>query len=105
MRRTLLCLSLSLACLPFGSAMADTFWRNVLSSGATTATTYATTRDHKLVLAAQDDAGTFIASQGAVRGPYLEAALQRVRAENPGLNATDEQLAVAILNAEESAAR
>ncbi|MFP3336268.1 DUF2388 domain-containing protein, partial [Pseudomonas sp. SIMBA_064] len=59
----------ALLSLPMGSAMADTFWRNVISSGATTASTYLTSKDHKLVLAAQEDAGSFVASEGAIRGP------------------------------------
>jgi uncharacterized protein (TIGR02448 family) len=75
----------------------DSFLRNVLTSGATTGTSYLTSRDHKLVVAAQDDAGSFVASDGAIRGPYLEAAIQKVRADNPGLQATDMELANAIL--------
>lgn len=77
--------------------MADTFWRNVLSSGATTGSTYLTSRDHKLVLAAQEDAGSFVASDGAIRGPFLESAMRQVRAEHPGLQASDMELANAIL--------
>jgi len=87
----------ALLSLPVGSALADTFWRNVISSGATTASTYLTSRDHKLVIAAQDDAGSFVASEGAIRGPYLEAAMRQVRAENPGMQASDMELANAIL--------
>jgi len=87
----------ALLALPIGSALADGFWRDVLSSGATTASTYLTSRDHKLVAAARDDAGSYVASQGAIRGPYLEAALHRVRAEQPGLQASDMELASAIL--------
>jgi uncharacterized protein (TIGR02448 family) len=83
--------------LPVGSAMADSFWRNVISSGATTGSTYLTFKDHKLIIAAQDDAGSFVASDGGIRGPYLEAAMQKVRADNPGLQATDMELANAIL--------
>ncbi|MEW5544325.1 DUF2388 domain-containing protein [Pseudomonas soli] len=83
--------------LPLGSAMADTFWRNIISSGATTASTYLTFKDHKLIVAAQDDAGSFVASEGAIRGPFLEAAIRQVRAENPGVQASDMELANAIL--------
>lgn len=82
--------TLVIAALPLGSAMADTFWRNIISSGATTASTYLTFRhDHKLIVAAQDDAGSYIASDGAIRGPYLEAALQKLRNDNPDLQASD----------------
>ncbi|NIF19327.1 DUF2388 domain-containing protein [Pantoea sp. Cy-639] len=83
--------------LPIGSAMADTFWRNIISSGATTASTYLTFKDHKLIVAAQDDAGSFVASDGAIRGPFLEAAINQVRADNPGVQASDMELANAIL--------
>ncbi|MDH0646841.1 DUF2388 domain-containing protein [Pseudomonas sp. GD03858] len=83
--------------LPIGSAMADTFWRNIISSGATTASTYLTFKDHKLIVAAQDDAGSFVASEGAIRGPFLEAAMRQVRADNPGVQASDMELANAIL--------
>ena len=89
--------TLALLSLPVGSAMADTFWRNVISSGATTASSYLTSKDHKLVVAAQDDAGSFVASEGAIRGPYLESAIQKVRADNPGLEVSDMELAQAIL--------
>ncbi|MDD1012432.1 DUF2388 domain-containing protein [Pseudomonas rubra] len=97
MRFKLAAATLALLCLPVGSAMADTFWRNVISSGATTASSYLTSKDHKLVVAAQDDAGSFVASEGAIRGPYLEAAMHKVRADNPGLNVSDMELANAIL--------
>jgi len=97
MRLKLAAATLALLSLPVGSAMADTFWRNVISSGATTGSTYLTFKDNKLIVAAQDDAGSFVASDGGIRGPYLEAAMQKVRADNPGLQATDMELANAIL--------
>jgi uncharacterized protein (TIGR02448 family) len=98
MRLKLAVATFAVLSFPVGSAMADdSFWRNVLTSGATTGTSYLTSRDHKLVVAAQDDAGSFVASDGAIRGPYLEAAMQKVRADNPGLQATDMELANAIL--------
>lgn len=97
MRLKLAVATLALLSLPVGSAMADTFWRNVISSGATTGSTYLTFKDNKLIVAAQDDAGSFVASDGNIRGPYLEAAMQKVRADNPGLQASDMELANAIL--------
>ena len=97
MRLKIAVATLALLSLPIGSAMADTFWRNVISSGATTASSYLTSKDHKLVVAAQDDAGSFVASEGAIRGPYLESAIQKVRADNPGLEVSDMDLAQAIL--------
>lgn len=97
MRLKLAIATIALLSLPVGSAMADSFWRNVLTSGATTGSTYLTFKDQKLIVAAQDDAGSFVASDGGIRGPYLEAAMQKVRADNPGLQATDMELANAIL--------
>ncbi|MGG2698312.1 DUF2388 domain-containing protein [Pseudomonas aeruginosa] len=92
--------TLVIAALPLGSAMADTFWRNIISSGATTASTYLTFRhDHKLIVAAQDDAGSYIASDGAIR-----AALQKLRNDNPDLQASDMELASAILAGGEQSA-
>lgn len=82
--------------LPVGSAMAG-FWSDVISSGATTGSTYLTFKDHKLIVAAQDDAGSFVASEGQIRGAYLEAIMQNIRSENPNLHVSDMELANAIL--------
>lgn len=54
-------------------------------------------RDDKLILEARDDAARFVASQGELRGAHLEAALDRIRSQAPGLQASDMQLAEAIL--------
>ncbi|WP_397450910.1 DUF2388 domain-containing protein [Pseudomonas sp. NA-150] len=89
--------TLAVLSLPVGSAMADGFLRDVLSSGATTGSSYLTSKHHKLIVASQDDADSYVASDGQIRGPYLEAALQQVRADNPGLKASDMDLANAIL--------
>lgn len=78
-------------------ARADDTLRQLLSSGATTASTYSTFKDHKLLIPAREDAGAFIASDGAIRGVYLEAALHQLRESNPRLQASDAQLARAIL--------
>ena len=53
--------------------------------------------DNKVVIAAKDDAAGFVASQGAVRGAQLEAALRHIRERQPQLQANDLQLAQAIL--------
>lgn len=53
--------------------------------------------DNKVVLAAKDDAASFVATAGAVRGAHLETALQHIRARMPALHADDAQLAQAIL--------
>jgi len=99
MRKKLLVASLAL-CLPATSALA-VGWRDVATTGAVSASVYSTIDRNKLVYAAQDDASSFVASGGAIRGPYLEAALQRVRSENPQLQADDMALATAILSAPE----
>ena len=81
-------------CAP--ALMADGLVRDILSSGATTASTYLTV-DKKLIVPVHEDASSFVASAGQIRGPYLEAALRRIRAENPALRASDQDLAQAIL--------
>ena len=53
------------------------------------------------MIPAREDAGTFVASNGEIRGPYLEAMLQQLRSEQPQLQATDMELASAILAAEQ----
>src|SRR5690606_34157639 len=53
--------------------------------------------DDKIVLAARDDAASFVASAGEIRGVRLEAALQHIRQQRPQLQATDLQLAQSIL--------
>ncbi|MEK8081554.1 DUF2388 domain-containing protein [Pseudomonas sp. XK-1] len=72
-------------------------WRDVLSSGATTASTYLTVKDRKMIVPLRDDASSFVASDGQIRGPYLQALLQQLRASNPQLQASDMELAQAIL--------
>ncbi|MBK5509561.1 DUF2388 domain-containing protein [Pseudomonas sp. TH15] len=53
--------------------------------------------DHKLLIAAQDDAAAFIASDGQLRGAQLESALVYLRRSQPKLHASDLELAQAIL--------
>jgi len=80
---------------------ADGLVRDILSSGATTASTYLTFKDKKLIVPARDDASSYVASAGEIRGPYLEAALNQLHAEHPDLQASDMELASAILAAEQ----
>lgn len=105
MRTAKLATALALLALPVASALADGFWRDIISSGATTASTYLTFKhDHKLIVAAQDDAGAYVASDGAIRGPYLEAALTRLRSEDASLrDRSDMELANAILTRSDDA--
>ena len=63
-----------------------------------TSDTTTSVRDMKVVQAARDDAASFVASEGAIRGVKLESALAQIRQQAPQLNtATDAQLAQAIL--------
>jgi uncharacterized protein (TIGR02448 family) len=74
-----------------------------LSTQGTVASGYATSMvtsapfDHKLLLAARDDAAAFIASDGQLRGAQLESALSYLRRTQPKLHASDLELAQAIL--------
>ncbi|MGE8405702.1 MAG: DUF2388 domain-containing protein [Pseudomonas sp.] len=71
--------------------------------GAVAASTDATSdvtssfRDDKVVRAARDDAASFVASNGEIRGVKLESALHHIRQQLPNLQASDAQLAQAIL--------
>lgn len=96
MRRTLQIASFAL-CLPAAAAFADRNWKDYATSAGISASLYSTIKDDKLVVAAQDDASSFVASNGKIRGPYLEAALQQLRSAHPDLQADDMQLATAIL--------
>jgi uncharacterized protein (TIGR02448 family) len=63
-----------------------------------TSDTTTSIRDMKVVVEARDDAASFVASAGQIRGAQLEAALQLLRSEvQEARVATDLQLAEAIL--------
>ncbi len=68
------------------------------SSAGSSASSGSTSGDDKLVLGARDDAAMFVASDGAIRGARLEAALRHLREQDPAARAaSDLQLAQAIL--------
>ncbi|MBB3239825.1 uncharacterized protein (TIGR02448 family) [Pseudomonas sp. Tn43] len=96
MRRLLLISSLVL-CLPAGSAMADVEAKDVATSAGISASLYSTFKDDKIVIPARDDASSFVASGGTIRGAYLESVLKQIRQDHPDLQASDEDLAKAIL--------
>jgi uncharacterized protein (TIGR02448 family) len=96
MRKLVLITSLML-CLPVGSALARVDAGDVATSAGVSASLYSTFKDDKMVIPARDDVSAFVASGGALRGVYLESVLQQVRQANPGLNASDEDQANAIL--------
>lgn len=63
-----------------------------------TSDTTTSIRDMKVVAAAREDAASFVASEGAIRGVQLEAALQLLRERLPeARQAEDLALAEAIL--------
>jgi len=63
-----------------------------------TSDTTTSIRDSKVVLAARDDAASFVASQGQIRGVQLEAAIDTIRSRVPEAHdASDLVLAEAIL--------
>ncbi|MDU9409160.1 MULTISPECIES: DUF2388 domain-containing protein [Pseudomonas] len=63
-----------------------------------TSDTTTSLRDMKAVVQARDDAASFVASAGEIRGAQLEAALQTIRQQLPqAQTASDLQLAEAIL--------
>ena len=93
---TLLALSLSANATSF-VVTTDTLGSLLAGSTDTSVDVSSSLVDDKIVLAAHDDAASFVASQGSIRGARLEAALQHVRQQLPGLVADDLRLAEAIL--------
>lgn len=79
-----------------GSFVITTDW-GVKALGSSSDATSSLTNDDKVILAAREDAASFVASQGAIRGAHLEAALTHIQQQQPNLQATDAQLAQAIL--------
>ncbi|TBN41527.1 DUF2388 domain-containing protein [Pseudomonas sp. BGI-2] len=102
--RRLIIISSFMLCLPFGSAMAKVDAGDVATSAGVSASLYSTFKDNKLSIPARDDASSFVASGGTIRGVYLESVLNQIRQANPGLKASDEELARAILIHESVAA-
>jgi uncharacterized protein (TIGR02448 family) len=63
-----------------------------------TSDTTTSIRDSKIVREAHDDAASFVASDGNIRGAHLEAALNTLRTRVPeARDASDQVLAEAIL--------
>jgi uncharacterized protein (TIGR02448 family) len=99
-RITLTCALLAFSITPAfasGSTAASTAGSSA-AGGGTSASSKTTTPDDKVVLQARDDAASFVASDGRIRGAQLEAALRNLRERNADARrATDMQLAQAIL--------
>jgi uncharacterized protein (TIGR02448 family) len=97
MIRTLLSCALLAVSMPsLASSFAGT--TGGATSGGISNSTGSTSGDDKVVLQARDDAASFVASQGRIRGAQLEAALRLLRERHPAARqASDLQLAQAIL--------
>lgn len=68
------------------------------SSAGSSASSGSTSGDDKVVLEAREDAASFVASEGRIRGAQLEAALRHLRESSAVARAaSDMQLAQAIL--------
>lgn len=103
MSRLLLPLA-ALSLLLAGTASAGSFTGTIDAIGASLINTVEGTSDltssigdDKVVLDARDDAARFVASNGEQRGAQLEAALGHIRSQAPALQASDYELAEAIL--------
>ena len=79
------------------SFVVTTDWISDAFGSTSDATSSSTDDDKKIVRAAKDDAASFVASQGQIRGVHLEAAVNLIRGKQPQLQATAMQLAAAIL--------
>lgn len=91
------CALLALSTAPaFASSFAGT--SAGASSAGSSGTSGSTSGDDKVVLQARDDAASFVASDGRIRGAQLEAALRLLRERDAAAReASDMQLAQAIL--------
>src|SRR5262245_9161183 len=97
-RRTLI--SALLACLAVAPAFAGSFSGTSAGTSAagTSESSGSSSGDDKVVLQARDDAASFVASDGRIRGAQLEAALKYLRERHAAAQrASDMQLAKAIL--------
>jgi len=75
----------------------DTIVRALDASSNATSKISSSFHDDKIVLAAREDAASFVASHGEIRGARLEGAMRHIRDVVPALQASDAQLAEAIL--------
>lgn len=93
-------ISALLACSAVAPAFAGSFAGTSAGTSAagSSASSNSTSGDDKVVLQARDDAASFVATEGRIRGAQLEAALRYLRERNAvAQRASDMQLAQAIL--------
>jgi uncharacterized protein (TIGR02448 family) len=98
-RVTLTCalLACSITAAHAGSFAASTAGTSAAGSSASSGSTSGG-KDDKVILQARDDAASFVATDGRIRGAQLEAALRHLRERNADAGrASDMQLAQAIL--------
>jgi uncharacterized protein (TIGR02448 family) len=96
-RPTLICALLACSITP---AIAGSFAATSAGTSAagSSASSNSTSGKDKVVLQARDDAASFVASDGQIRGAQLEAALRHLREHIASAQrASDMQLAQAIL--------
>jgi len=87
-----------LACSITAAFAGQTTAGSSASAVGTSASSKTTSPNDKVVLQARDDAASFVASDGSIRGAQLEAALRHLRERDADARrATDMQLAQAIL--------
>lgn len=75
----------------------DTSTQSLVITGYVTSKVTTAPFDRKLIIAAQDDAAAFVATNGELKGAQLESALMALRQAEPKLSASDLELAQAIL--------
>ena len=75
----------------------DTLVRAVDASTNATSDVTSSFKDDKIVIAAREDAASFVGSAGDIRGAQLESAFNHIRQTAPQLQASDADLAQAIL--------
>lgn len=85
------------SCWSISAHAFDVSTQQVVVSGYATSMVTSAPFDHKLIVAARDDAAAFVASDGQLRGARLESALAYLRQTQPKLHVGDLELAQAIL--------
>ena len=93
-------ISALLACSAVTPAFAGSFAGTTAGTSAagSSASSQSSSPNDKVILQARDDAASFVASDGRIRGAQLESALRYLREKNADARrASDMQLAQAIL--------
>ncbi|MDP4572322.1 DUF2388 domain-containing protein [Pseudomonas sp. LPH60] len=81
----------------FSSTLAVTFFPFTLTEDSQESSRNSSQSGDQKILAARDDAAAFVASDGDIRGPSLEAAFEVLRAQNKMGAVSDIRLAQAVL--------